>query len=657
MFIKKPALLVFIVASTLLLPRASTLAASGDSLVVGIPRDMPPLAFMSAEGGVRGLSVDLASFLGASLKKKIQLRQGSMAELQSLLASGSIDLACGVADPPTHGFLSLISPFAINRHILVASDSTHITCEKDFLYQHLAILRGDPYALTARQAGAVVTFVDNYHQGLDLLIEGQVNAFVPRSGEIASYLAQRKGLSQVRIMGLSLERIPIVVLVNPKITGDLSAHISDALMNLEQRGKLEILREKWLGRPLTATNFFEEYKIIILYTFAGGLALFILVMVWVVTLRRQVVRVTRRLKNSERRYRELIEASPDMVLLLSPNGHIQLANRTARETLGINPQDPEASSALLHAMCGQGRTCLGRLLDQAQAGDLAREEVTIHPDTEKTRYIEFIAAPTLAPKTDASEGGDLLVCCIGRDTTARRHLEHELMQVERQAVLGKLAASVAHEINNPLGIIMTNTDMALEETESTPIRRYLEAIQRNVDRAAATTRRLLNVAMPQELNNAQQNLSDIIQESLSFLHPKLQKISVDLSGLESPLLLNGDRIQLEQLCINLFLNALDSMGGEGHLTVRGYSKEGQDGPLVCAEIQDTGKGIEPGNLERIFDIFFTTQKSHGFGLGLFISRRIAERHGGRLYAESEPGRGASMILEFPAVSCLLQESA
>ena len=127
----------------------------------------------------------------------------------------------------------------------------------------------------------------------------------------------------------------------------------------------------------------------------------------------------------------------------------------------------------------------------------------------------------------------------------------------------------------------------------------------------------------------------------------MKNVTLDTDGLADELPLRGDRILLEQLFINLLLNALESMDNKGKLVIVGERRERDGKPVLHIEVQDSGHGIAPENLNRIFDPFFTTRGSGGFGLGLFISRRIVEAHKGTLRAESEAGRGASMITEFP----------
>lgn len=627
------------------LPHSSVRGATAKPrFLVGIPTNSPPLAFLNEQGTApRGMAVDLAIMLAASLKQDVRFVQDTPDALHRRLLAGSIDFIVGLPQPkiPPKDIKILTTPFALNRRVLVAAPEAHVTCEQDFHDRRILVLAGDPYFEVVRKAGGTALTAETYQDALSRLTRGEADAFVAQSGEVASYVAQRMGMQNVRLMGLPLERIPIVMAVDDA-SDDLLASLTSSLVQLENGGQLDLLRDKWLGRALTQQDFWETYRHPILTVLGTALLILLAVIIWIITLRRQVRLTTKNLQSSERRYRELIEGSPDMTLLLSSDGSIRLANRIARETLDITPESEPGSLALWDAMCDEDQSCLQLLLEDAAQTRRIREEIILHPEREDERIMEFIAFPTAA-----GEKGDPLICCIGRDMTERRRLEQELVEVERLAIIGKTAASVAHEINNPLGIIMANTDVALEETTDPGLRSRLEAIQRNVERAATTTRRLLNIAMPQSINQEPQNLADILKESLAFLRPRMKNVSLDTSRLEDNLPLAGDRILLEQLFINLLLNALESMDNQGTLIIRGEQREQGGKRLLRIEVKDSGHGIPPENLERIFDPFFTTRGSKGFGLGLFISRRIVEAHKGTLHAESEVGHGASMITEFP----------
>ncbi len=612
-------------------------------LVVGVLSNAPPVAFLNDQGTLRGLAVDLSQMFGSLLKRSSRFIRDTPEGLEERLRNGSLDVVVGLAQPqvPDPELEIIVTPFALNRRILVAAPEMHVTCEQDFRGRRIVLLHDDLYAETVRKAGGVPLMAEDSQHALELLTGGEVDAYVARSGEVASYVAQRLGMSTVKIMGLPLERVPFVLEVR-KGSEDLQTALTAALLQLESGGQLDLLRDKWLGRSLAGQSFWEMYRRHVLSILGGAGALTLLAVVWIRTLRRQVRRTTLKLRASERRYRELIEASPDITLLLAPDGGIRLANRVAREALGLSEENEVGSRALWEALCDNGRVCLGMLLDNASQNARVREEIILHPDREQPRILEFIAFSTTA----GGEEGEM-ICCIGRDMTERRHLEQELIEVERLAIIGKTAASVAHEINNPLGIILAHTGVAMEEA-GPELRPHLEAVQRNVERAAATTKRLLNIAMPNAICQEPQNLADVVKEALAFLRPRMRNVELDLSGLSGDLPMIGDRILLEQLVINLLLNALESMHDQGRLLVNGRM-EAQNGVSVLRlEIRDSGLGIAPENLDRIFDPFFTTRGGNGFGLGLFISRRIVEAHKGALWAESTQGQGAAMIMEFAA---------
>ena len=228
-------------------------------------------------------------------------------------------------------------------------------------------------------------------------------------------------------------------------------------------------------------------------------------------------------------------------------------------------------------------------------------------------------------------------------------MEQELIQTERLAVIGRLAAGVAHEINNPLGIVRTNADIVRNLSEHPVVLERLEVLRRNVDRAADITRKLLRLALPQTMETKALDLAELARECLSFLSPRLARIELNLDDLASPLPILGDRTQLEQIIINLLINALESMNFKGKLWISGTLESGPDGRKEAVlRVRDSGTGIAPDALEQIFDLFYTTRSSEGFGIGLFVSRRIAEQHGGTLRAESPAEGGAVMILSLPS---------
>lgn len=640
-------LTAFLLAPFVAAANPSTIRAAPDSagriFHVGVPADMPPIAFPSRnQREVRGLAVDLAVMIGKCMRAKVHLHSGSRAELEAMLRNGTVSFLCGLprnrADAKAYALLD--TGIMVERRLYAARDNLAITCEQDYPGRRIAFLRGDDYGLVVEGSpGAIPVPVGTHLEGVQFLFADKADVFVAQSSEAVEYFVQQYKLTGLKRLGVTLEKVPLVILAD-KGDQSLLAALEAAFTQMEGGRGLSQLKDKWLGYQLLSRSLWQVHGRTILYAAAGPAAILLGILAWNFALTRQVARVTGDLRLSEQKYRELIEASPDMILLLSPQGEINLANRIARQTLGI---DRTGGGNLLDALNPAEAEELRQVLAHAGEKGYAKRQIGLSRLEYGHGEFEFIAFPT-------AEGGapQSLVCLIARDMTERSRMEAELIQVERQAVIGKLAAGVAHEINNPLGIIMANAEAMMPESGAPG--QHIEAIRRNVERAAKITNRLLHLAVPSELSLAPLNLSEMVRENLAYLKPSMAGVACSIDLPEEPLNINGDKSSLEQVIVNLILNAINSMAGEGRLTVRGRRRSGPPRAMVRLEIMDTGKGIAPEHLEAIFDIFFTSRPNKGFGLGLFVARRIVEKHGGALFATSEEGCGARLVMDLPALT-------
>jgi signal transduction histidine kinase len=226
----------------------------------------------------------------------------------------------------------------------------------------------------------------------------------------------------------------------------------------------------------------------------------------------------------------------------------------------------------------------------------------------------------------------------------------QLLQAGKLAAVGQLVAGVAHEINNPLAVVMGQAQLiALHATDAAVVERS-EQILRAATRAAGIVRELQTFARPQPTQHAPVQMSDVVDRVLALRRQTLEVSGIRVERHVAPAVpsVQADALQLEQVVLNLLLNAeqavLDSRGSA--CITLGVATRGD---RVRVSISDTGPGIADDVMPRIFEPFFTTRPvGRGTGLGLSISYRIVEAHGGRLWAESEPGRGATLIMELPA---------
>ena len=228
-------------------------------------------------------------------------------------------------------------------------------------------------------------------------------------------------------------------------------------------------------------------------------------------------------------------------------------------------------------------------------------------------------------------------------------LQARLIQSEKMSSLGRMAASVAHEINNPLGGILVYSHLLLENTsDDFPGHGNLQKIAREATRCRDIVRGLLDFARPEPGARRTVDLNAILRAACDLVKGQVvfDDIDVTLDLHPTPLEVHCDPSQLEQAFTNILVNAAEAIEGVGTVTIRSWYDDGQQ--MAVVSFTDTGCGISPENLERIFEPFFTTKREgHGTGLGLAIVYRIIERHLGTIKAESAPGRGTTFTVRLP----------
>ncbi len=238
---------------------------------------------------------------------------------------------------------------------------------------------------------------------------------------------------------------------------------------------------------------------------------------------------------------------------------------------------------------------------------------------------------------------------IEDEVTERKRLEDHLLQSEKLAVVGQLAAGVAHEINNPLTAIVANTQLLQQEFgEDGEAREALELIEFAGSRAAKVVGNLLNLARKDQYEFRSADVNSLIKESLYLLQHEIKAHGVKMifqSGEDLPLL-QMSKEQIKGVWTNLIINAIDAQKGQQTKEIR--INTSADDEFVYVTIADRGPGIEPEKMKRIFEPFYTTKVAgEGTGLGLTICQRVIKQHGGHIAVDSEVGKGTQFTVQLP----------
>jgi signal transduction histidine kinase len=220
-----------------------------------------------------------------------------------------------------------------------------------------------------------------------------------------------------------------------------------------------------------------------------------------------------------------------------------------------------------------------------------------------------------------------------------------MSRADRLATIGELAAGAAHEIRNPLTTIRSSLQYLEAKSEDEPTRKLLGAALQETSRINDIVSALLAFSRPSDVVKELHDLRDTLAESLDLVtyQASSRKVEIRRNFPGDPLPVRGDRSQLKQMFLNLFLNAIQAMPSGGMLSVGAIRK---DGPKAVVSVVDTGEGIPENNLDRIFDPFFTTKKS-GTGLGLSICYNIVKTHLGDIEVKSKVGQGTAILVSLP----------
>jgi len=264
----------------------------------------------------------------------------------------------------------------------------------------------------------------------------------------------------------------------------------------------------------------------------------------------------------------------------------------------------------------------------------------------ETRTVNVAIAPLVTRKFQVV--GRLVIM---DDITERIELENQLSQADKMSSIGLLAAGVAHEVNTPLAVISSYTQMLTKQLQGDPQKSgLLDKITRQTFRASEIVNNLLNFSRTSGTEFTNVDINKVITDTLALLEHqfKTAKVEVisDLNSGISPI--EGNPGRLQQVFLNLFLNAKDAMVGGGKLKVAT-----SNGDFVSVRVSDTGSGIAPEHIQRIYDPFFTTKmapkegQNRGTGLGLSVTYGIIQEHAGKIRVDSEPGVGTTFALDFP----------
>jgi two-component system NtrC family sensor kinase len=349
----------------------------------------------------------------------------------------------------------------------------------------------------------------------------------------------------------------------------------------------------------------------------------------------------------------ILESLNDGLAVVNRDNRVVRWNRRLEELYGTRHED--AVGRRLSELFGATFLEVLASATQASPEGSAFYRVPLATRHEASRRLLVNVATTPLRDSDEAIAGTIIII---EDISARVQLEEQLQISEKMASIGLLAAGVAHEVNTPLTGISSFTQMLLQNADpDDPRTKVLEKIERQTFRAAKIVNGLLNLARPAQVDSGPIDLHTVVNDVLSLLEHQLRngRIQVRKELVAAAPIVQAIEYKLQQVFLNLFLNARDAMPRGGWLTIA--TSVGGDG-AVTVEVSDTGSGIPADQLSRIYDPFFTTKDiGKGTGLGLSITYGIVQEHGGTITCDSAIGQGTRFTLTLPRAARELRRDA
>jgi PAS domain S-box-containing protein len=348
-------------------------------------------------------------------------------------------------------------------------------------------------------------------------------------------------------------------------------------------------------------------------------------------------------RQAERHLASVVECADDMVISLDIQGGILTWNRAAERLVGLTSD--QARGRPLSALCSveQSTTIRDMLRTVASGSQVHNTEF----DLTVVSGDKVPVALSCSPMRD-DEGRVVGIVGVGRDLTERRHLQTQLIHSAKMASLGVMAGGIAHELRNPLGIILAATQL-IEECFPDPqmVEECIAKVKTASQRASLVIESLLKFARPQTQRMEDVSVDQLLDDALTLTHNQITLHKIDLIrdlSAHGPTVW-GNPALLQQVFTNLILNACNAMPHGGTLTLRTLLSDSES-VEIC--IEDTGCGISAENLSKIFDPFYTTMPvGKGTGLGLAISYSIIQQHGGTIDAASQTEQGTRFKIMLP----------
>ncbi|WP_301170159.1 transporter substrate-binding domain-containing protein [Brevibacillus nitrificans] len=619
--------------------------------------NFPPFEYFGSSGVFSGFNVDIMNAISIETGMRIEFVPLPWNEALEALRDGQVDAIQGMKYSPARDKVYDFSTpyFLSSQGIFVRKENMHIFELGDLNGRKVSIQKGD-IAIDQLRDHRLIQFIetDSQEEAVQLLLDGQVDAFVGNRITGQYFLQKNNQQGQIKIVGDPINPTDYGVAVLPK-NAPLLTEINKAISKIKQNGTYDKIERKWFGEYIMPSTLnMERLRLYLVWGSGIGLLIVMGILWWNRMLKREVKRRTAQIHTINRQLEEkmtlleenvqfqqqLLNSTYSFYVTLNQSGKIFLMNSKAVHFLQVK-----------HPLIGMpmNGTILAEFIPESQVDDVLREGSTYleqeiiweqHVDGQAKQLVIRYNIFPIFNKAKEITG----VIINFQDVTKQKDMDKKLESEHRLRSLGQLILGIAHEIRNPLTSILTYTQLLPTKFDNPKFRDFFaQQVPNEILRLNDLVNDLLEYARPKPPNPSRFRADELMEAVLALCSQKIKEKNIRVTtSLPSELCIVADVNQTKQIWINIVLNAIESMDEQGKLDIRGYS----EGKMGVIEVADNGHGMSPEDKYRIFEPFFST-KANGVGLGLSITYQLLKENGGTIDLTSQLGHGTTMIIRLP----------